>query len=102
VKTNLELGGERMTPGSFIREAVLPEGLSVSAAAARLGVGRQALDALLNGRAGLSAEMALRLERVFGPSAELLMRHQMNYELSVAATTARSRIESLVPYEVAD
>jgi len=54
-------------PGEVLRE-YLPEGVSVGKAAKRLGVTRQALSALLNGRAGVSASMALRLEGALGPA----------------------------------
>ena len=57
-------------PGEVLRE-YLPESLGVTEAAKRLGVTRQALSALLNGRAGISAEMALRLEAALGTSAEM-------------------------------
>jgi addiction module HigA family antidote len=71
--------------GSFIRtEIIEPHGLSVTAAAGVLGISRMALSNLLNEKAGLSAEMAIRLEKAFGVSRELLMRMQMNYELAQA------------------
>ena len=55
-------------PGSFIRmEVIEPLGLSVTDAAKALGVTRPALSALLNGRAALSSEMALRVEKAFHP-----------------------------------
>ena len=61
------------TVGQYIRDNVIPPGMSVKAAAARLGVGRPALSNLLNGKAALAPKMALRLERAFGTSrAELL------------------------------
>lgn len=61
------------TVGQHIRDNVIPRGMSVKAAAVRLGVGRPALSNLLNGKAALSPKMALRLERVFGANrAELL------------------------------
>src|SRR5450755_3489066 len=54
-------------PGDFIRtELVEPAGLSVTAAAAAIQVSRPALSSLLNGKAGLSGEMALRIEKAFG------------------------------------
>ena len=58
--------------GSFIRQYVLPPGMSVKEAAQRLGVGRPALSNLLNGRASLSPRMALRLERAFGADRQSL------------------------------
>jgi addiction module HigA family antidote len=62
--------------GSYIRESVLPQGMSVKEAAERLGVGRPALSNLLNGRASLSSEMAIRLEKAFGANQETLLSLQ--------------------------
>ena len=64
-------------PGEFIREEILKElGLSVSKAAEVLGVRRATLSDLLNGKAALSAEMALRVEKAFGVDMETLLRMQ--------------------------
>jgi len=64
-------------PGDFIRtEIIEPAGLTVTAAAAALKVWRPALSSLLNGKAALSGEMALRLEKAFGVRMETLMRMQ--------------------------
>ena len=72
-------------PGEWLRaEFVEPHGLSVTAAADRLGVTRQAMSNLLNARAGLSAEMALRFEGAFGVSADTLMRMQAAHDLARA------------------
>jgi addiction module HigA family antidote len=71
-------------PGDFIRtEIVAPAGLSVTAAAAALGVSRPALSSLLNGKAGLSGEMALRIEKAFGVKMDTLMRMQSAYEIAL-------------------
>ncbi|MEN3950924.1 helix-turn-helix domain-containing protein [Iodidimonas sp. SYSU 1G8] len=64
------------TIGSYIREQVIPEGMSVTDAAHKLGVGRPALSNLLNGRAKLSRDMALKLERAFGANVEALLHLQ--------------------------
>lgn len=70
-------------PGAWLRaEIVEPHGLSVTDAAAKLRVTRQAMSNLLGGRAGLSAEMALRFEKAFGLSADTLMRMQAAYDLA--------------------
>jgi len=70
-------------PGELVAEEVLkPLGLTVTNAARILGVGRQALSAVLNGRARLSPEMAVRIEKAFGPSWEVLMRMQLNYDMA--------------------
>ncbi len=65
-------------------EIVEPSGISVTALAQHLGVSRQALSTLLNGNAGLSAEMAIRFEKAFGLKAETLLKMQMAYELAQA------------------
>ena len=58
-------------PGEVIRELCLePLGLSVTEAAEGLGVSRKTLSAILNGRAGISPEMAIRLGKAFNTSAE--------------------------------
>ena len=69
-------------PGRFVKDHVLPVGLSVKAAAEHLGVGRPALSNLLNGKAALSSEMAARLEKCFGTNAdkEKLMQMQAAYD----------------------
>jgi addiction module HigA family antidote len=69
--------------GEIIRDAILePLGLTVSQAAKVLGVGRPALSNLLNGKASLSPEMALRIEKAFGPEMDHLMRMQLAYDLA--------------------
>src|SRR3972149_6434002 len=72
-------------PGQFIRmEVIVPLGLSVTAAAKALGVTRPALSALLNGRAALSPDMALRVEKAFGPKMDTLLRMQTAWEIAEA------------------
>ena len=82
----------RMTPshpGDFVRIEVIEElGLSVTKAAEILGVRRATLSALLNGRAGMSAEMALRFEKAFGISMEMLLRMQAWHDASRMRTRA--------------
>jgi len=69
-------------PGEVIRELCLePLGLSVTAAAEALGVSRKSLSAILNGRAGISPEMAVRLSIAFDTSAESWLNQQTQYEL---------------------
>jgi addiction module HigA family antidote len=76
-------------PGQFIRmEIIDPLGLSMTKAAAVLGVTRPALSALLNGRAALSPEMALRIEKAFGPKMDTLLRMQTAYEIATARERA--------------
>lgn len=78
-------------PGEIIREDVLaPLDLNVTEAARALGVTRQALSNMLNGRTALTAEMALRVEKAFGPKMEHLMRIQLNYDLAEIRARADS------------
>ncbi len=77
-------------PGQFVRmEVIEPLGLSVTAAAEALGVTRPTLSALLNGRAALSPEMALRIEKAFGPRMDTLLSMPTGYE--IAETRRRER-----------
>ncbi len=79
-------------PGEVIWELCLkPLGLSVTAAAAALGVSRKTLSAIVNGRAGISAEMAVRLSMAFDTTAESWLAQQMQYDLW-QATRHRSRL----------
>ena len=70
-------------PGGFIKhEIIAPLELTVTAAAQALGVTRAALSTLLNERASLSPEMALRVEKAFGVSMDTLMRMQNSYDIA--------------------
>src|SRR5690606_12791827 len=72
-------------PGEIIRREVLHElDLSVGEAAAALGVTRPALSALLNAKASLSAEMAIRIEKAFGLEIERLMHLQTDWDIAQA------------------
>ena len=72
-------------PGAIVlHECMEPLGLTVTQAAAKLGVSRKQLSAVVNGRSGISAEMAIRLSKAFGGSAEMWVRLQANYNLSRA------------------
>lgn len=69
-------------PGEIIKELCLePLGLSVTAAAKGLGVSRKTLSAILNGRAGISPEMAIRLSIAFDTSSESWLSQQTQYDL---------------------
>jgi addiction module HigA family antidote len=69
-------------PGEILRTLCLePLGLSVTEAAKALGVSRKTLSSLLNGRTGISPEMAVRLSIAFETSAESWMRQQTQYDL---------------------
>ncbi|WP_234422876.1 HigA family addiction module antitoxin [Sphingomonas aurantiaca] len=70
-------------PGSFVKAKVVDANhLTVTDAAQALGVTRPALSALLNGRAHLSPEMALRIEKAFGVSIDSLMRMQNQFDIA--------------------
>jgi antitoxin HigA-1 len=72
-------------PGEVVRALCIePLELSVTEAAAGLGVTRKTLSAILNGRAGISPEMAIRLGKAFGTSAESWLNQQVQYDLWVA------------------
>ena len=72
-------------PGEVLKELYLePLGLSVTEAAAALGVSRKTLSALINGRYGVSPNMAIRLSKAFGTSPRLWLNMQQNYDLWVA------------------
>ena len=77
-------------PGEVLRE-YLPDNMSVTDIAQRLGVTRQALSARLNQRAGLSAGMALRLEAALGVDAGFWMRIQAAHDLWRARQTCPAR-----------
>jgi len=84
-------------PGEVLRELCIePLGLSVTRAAAALGVSRKTLSAILNGRAGISREMAIRLSKAFGTSAESWLSQQAQYDLWVAEKSLRKiKVEKL-------
>lgn len=80
-------------PGESIKHDILPElGLSITRAAKGLGVTRQALSDVVNGKAGISVDMALRLSQAFGGSAATWLRMQIAYDL----WQARERAEMMV------
>lgn len=69
-------------PGEILRQLCIePLGLSVTEAAKGLGVSRKTLSAILNGRAGVSPEMAVRLSLAFGTSSESWLNQQVQYDL---------------------
>ena len=77
-------------PGGFVRrECLEPLGLTVTEGARALGVTRQALNNLVNGKSGISPEMAIRLDKAFGGGAETWLQMQMNYDLWHAKQRAR-------------
>jgi antitoxin HigA-1 len=85
-------------PGEIIKELCLePLGLTVTRAAEALGVSRKTLSAILNGRAGISPEMAIRLSMAFDTSAESWLNQQTQYDLWLARQNQQAiRVERLV------
>ena len=70
-------------PGEILKDDILADaGLTVARAAEILGVGRPALSAVLNGRASLTPEMALRFEKAFGVSMELMLKMQLQIDIA--------------------
>lgn len=86
-------------PGQFIRmEIVDPLGITVTDAAAALGVTRPALSALLNGKSDLSPEMALRIEKAFGVSMDTLLRMQTAFDAAaIRARESEIRVKRFAP-----
>lgn len=86
-------------PGDFVRTEIIdPLGLSVTAAAKVLAISRPALSNVLNGRADLSGDMALRIEKAFGVKMDTLMRMQSSFD--IARTRRREkkiRVRRYVP-----
>jgi antitoxin HigA-1 len=74
--------GSPMThPGTHLPEMIEAIGLTIAEFAKRLGVTRKAVYDILDGKSGISVGMALRLERVFGSTAEFWLNLQMQYDL---------------------
>jgi addiction module HigA family antidote len=72
-------------PGETVRyDCLEPLGLTVTQGAKALGVTRQALNNLVNGKSGISPEMAIRLSKAFGSSPETWLKLQLDYDLAQA------------------
>lgn len=72
-------------PGRIVRRACLePLGLSITEGAKILGVTRQTLTKVVNGKSGIGAEMAIRLAKAFGSTADIWVRMQASYDLAQA------------------
>ncbi len=83
-------------PGLMLRDDVLePLGLGVTQAAQKLGMSRVALSRVVNGRAGISPDLAIRLERAGVSSARFWMGLQSNYELAAALLHEQPKVERL-------
>ena len=84
-------------PGETLKEDVLPAlGLTVTEAAEQLGVSRVALSRVINGRAAISAELAIRLAQWLGGSAEVWLKAQVQYDLWQAEKKKRKKIKPAV------
>lgn len=85
-------------PGGFIKRSVLPDGLTITDAAKVLGVGRPALSNLLNMKASLSPEMALRVEKAFGVKMDTLLRMQTRFDaFNMRKREMEIRVEQYLP-----
>ena len=83
-------------PGELLREDVLlPLGIEVTDAAQRLGMSRTTLSRVINGRAGISPDLAIRLERAGVSTARFWMTLQSNYELAQAEQRAQPTVQRL-------
>ena len=89
-------------PGEFLREDYLPEcGLSISAFAARLGVSRQTANELVRERRAVTHDMALRLGRLIGTTAQYWLNLQRNVDLWDSLEHNRESIEDVQPLPLA-
>ena len=89
-------------PGEMLREDFLPDyGLTVSSYAKALGVSRQTVNELLRERRAVSPEMALRLSRLFGNSAEFWLNVQREVDLWEASRSIKKKIERIKPLTAA-
>jgi addiction module HigA family antidote len=86
-------------PGLHVRhDCIEPSGLTITEAAKRLGVTRQALNNLVTGKSGISPEMAIRLAMAFGGSAEVWLAMQMQYDLAQAEKKAgKIKVRRIAP-----
>lgn len=85
-------------PGIYVRESIIPAGMSVKDAAKRLGIGRPALSNFLNGKSALSPEMAVRLEKAFGADSRRLLDMQSAYERQERGTSEKEvTVRAFVP-----
>lgn len=89
-------------PGEMLREDFLPDyGLTISGLAEAMGVSRQTINELLRERRALSPEMALRLSRLFGNSAEFWLNAQRAVDLWDAAQAIKTEVQRIKPLRVA-
>jgi antitoxin HigA-1 len=85
-------------PGNLIKSDLDALGLSIVDAANALGISRQQLHSVIAGRAGVTPEMAVRLEKALGSTADTWLRMQMNYDLAqIRARASSIKVKRLVP-----
>jgi antitoxin HigA-1 len=84
-------------PGSLIKADIDELGVSVVEAAKALGISRQQLHAVIAGRAGVTPEMAVRLEKALGSTADTWLRIQMNYDLAQIRKNGGINVKRMVP-----
>jgi antitoxin HigA-1 len=85
-------------PGELIGDNLTELGVSISAAAKALGITRQHLHNLISGRSGITPEMAVKLEKAIGSTADTWLRMQMNYDLAqVRKREASIKVSRLAP-----
>jgi len=90
-------------PGRIVKGCLEDLELSITDAAQVLGVTRPTISKLVNGRAALSPEMAIRLSKAFGSTPAFWLRLQLNYDLALAEKKADGiRVERYVPEHAAD
>jgi len=89
-------------PGEVLRDGVFTDSqVSVTEFASRIGVTRVALSRVLNGKAGISADMALRLAAVLGGSGQSWLHMQANFDLWNAEKSLKKVVSKIKPLEVA-
>lgn len=86
-------------PGESLKMLYMePLGLTIRAVAERLGVERKAVSRIINGRGGISAEMAIRLSKAFDTSAELWLNKQRGYDLWQASQRMLREVATITPF----
>lgn len=89
-------------PGEVLRDGVFTDtGITVTEFAQRIGVTRVALSRVLNGKAGISADMAVRITAALGGSAESWLHMQANYDLWQAEKSLKRAVAKIAPLKVA-
>ena len=88
-------------PGEvLLEEFIRPHGLTAGRVAARLKIARPRIEKLVRGRASVTVDTALRLERLFGPSAQFWLNLQTRYDLEMAKAAPGAGLEAIEPLSV--